>query len=993
MRLDHAHNRSSSPRSRCCPRRAAASSRQFALFQDDAAARAERRGAARPTLDELKGLGVDMIKVQLHWAVGRAAADERKPSGFDGARPVAVPAAGSATTSSSPTPKARGFKVMFALSAARARLGHARPRGDAPGRRPARRARVRPLRGGGGAPLPGRRRVDDLERAEPPGLPLPAVDAGRPAGRAAPLPRRSCARRSRGLRRGGPGDDPILFGELLPIGEAASTGRSATCSRSTFLRESFCLDSRQQPLSGASTASRLPPVQAPQGSTASPTTLHAERPTQPAATTPRSARSGASLRVLDQRARAEAAIAAAGCRSGTPSSASRPTRPTRTGAPLAADPGLLGAVRAVVLVLEPARQAISQYTMNDQPGVHEPLAERPALRERRAQVGHLRELPPADPRAPARPGRGRGARRGPPGRRRRRRVQIQQRGRKGRYKPTRAARYGRATCAATSSSRFRISKAARGTFHFTTGGQSSLQVKPVTHLPMTLNPIVTLRRIMTRFIACLAAAVVVAGCGLAAAPQKSEAAVLVGIGEQDASMFTDPLFTQLGFKRARYFPSWNVALKPQEAALARPVARRRAGARSRAADLVLRRARLGVPEEAVQAADGAPVHEGLQGLPQALAAGEGDQPLERGEPPLAADVQEPEAGGAVLQRRARELPRLQDHRGGRDRRDEHGALAARSSSGPRRSRASGASTTTATRTSARASSWAARSGCCKAVKGEVWLTETGGIVKFVLPNGAHAVPVLGEPRQQRDEADVRAREALPQAHQAALHLPLEAVRGGDNRFDAGLIRADGTARPAYNTVRNAAAHAAPSTRRHVDSRRERLAAGAAVLRHRCAAGPRGAARGGARRRGGHGPAPRQGGERRRARSRGRRVPAAVRRARRAVLAERPAGSGWRRAAPTACTWARTTCRPPRRGRRVGPRRAGRRCRRTRPSSSTARWPTGVADQLSVGPVWETPTKEGRPAAGLTYVRARRARRRASRPGSRSAGSTSVTSAR
>jgi thiamine-phosphate pyrophosphorylase len=28
---------------------------------------------------------------------------------------------------------------------------------------------------------------------------------------------------------------------------------------------------------------------------------------------------------------------------------------------------------------------------------------------------------------------------------------------------------------------------------------------------------------------------------------------------------------------------------------------------------------------------------------------------------------------------------------------------------------------------------------------------------------------------------------------------------------------------------------------------------------------------------------------------------------------------------------------------------------------------GVADQLSVGPVWETPTKAGRPAAGLPYV--------------------------
>lgn len=30
--------------------------------------------------------------------------------------------------------------------------------------------------------------------------------------------------------------------------------------------------------------------------------------------------------------------------------------------------------------------------------------------------------------------------------------------------------------------------------------------------------------------------------------------------------------------------------------------------------------------------------------------------------------------------------------------------------------------------------------------------------------------------------------------------------------------------------------------------------------------------------------------------------------------------------------------------------------------------SGEADQLSVGPVWETPTKEGRPAAGLDYVR-------------------------
>ena len=39
-----------------------------------------------------------------------------------------------------------------------------------------------------------------------------------------------------------------------------------------------------------------------------------------------------------------------------------------------------------------------------------------------------------------------------------------------------------------------------------------------------------------------------------------------------------------------------------------------------------------------------------------------------------------------------------------------------------------------------------------------------------------------------------------------------------------------------------------------------------------------------------------------------------------------------------------------------------------PAQLDAALAEGVADQLSVGPVWETPTKEGRSAAGLSYVR-------------------------
>ena len=101
-------------------------------------------------------------------------------------------------------------------------------------------------------------------------------------------------------------------------------------------------------------------------------------------------------------------------------------------------------------------------------------------------------------------------------------------------------------------------------------------------------------------------------------------------------------------------------------------------------------------------------------------------------------------------------------------------------------------------------------------------------------------------------------------------------------------------------------------------------------------------------------------------------------------------------------------------RRRRPRRPGRRAGRAPPapppapaalvgpldplagSSSTRRSrPRGASrpDQISAGPVWETPTKEGRPAAGLELIEHAARRRRATSPGSRSAASTPATSAR
>jgi hypothetical protein len=71
---------------------------------------------------------------------------------------------------------------------------------------------------------------------------------------------------------------------------------------------------------------------------------------------------------------------------------------------------------------------------------------------------------------------------------------------------------------------------------------------------------------MSRLLTCLAAVLVLAGFGLATTAQRADAAVTVGIGEQSGSVFTDPLFTkQLKLRYARNFQAWNVALVKKQA--------------------------------------------------------------------------------------------------------------------------------------------------------------------------------------------------------------------------------------------------------------------------------------------------------------------------------------------------------------------------------------------------------------------------------------------
>jgi hypothetical protein len=304
---------------------------------------------------------------------------------------------------------------------------------------------------------------------------------------------------------------------------------------------------------------------------------------------------------------------------------------------------------------------------------------------------------------------------------------------------------------------------------------------------------------MTRLIACLAAAAVLAGCGLAATPEKSDAAVLVGVGDQNASMFSDPLFTQLGIKRSRYFPSWNVALKPEEAGwlddwLARAEA---AGVEP----LISFNFALGsrCPKRPCKLPTVRQYTNAFRAFrerwPGVKVVNPWNEANHRSQPTfrnpkraaqyynvvrkycvgckiVAADVIDEvnmERWLKVFKKTAKK-PRIWGLHNYRDTNKRKGQRLG----GTKR--------------------------LLKAVKGEVWLTETGGIVKFVLPNG-HTLFPKSESRANRATKRMFALAKQYRSRIKRLYIYHWKQSAADNRFDAGLVRLSGTPRPAYTTVR------------------------------------------------------------------------------------------------------------------------------------------------------------------------------------------------
>jgi hypothetical protein len=86
-----------------------------------------------------------------------------------------------------------------------------------------------------------------------------------------------------------------------------------------------------------------------------------------------------------------------------------------------------------------------------------------------------------------------------------------------------------------------------------------------------------------------------------------------------------------------------------------------------------------------------------------------------------------------------------------------------------------------------------------AVKGQVWFTETGGIVKFTTQGGRKALP-KSESRAKRAMDYMFKLAALDSKRVKRVYVYQWKVNFAGDRFDAGVVRPDGKPRPSYDVL-------------------------------------------------------------------------------------------------------------------------------------------------------------------------------------------------
>jgi hypothetical protein len=308
---------------------------------------------------------------------------------------------------------------------------------------------------------------------------------------------------------------------------------------------------------------------------------------------------------------------------------------------------------------------------------------------------------------------------------------------------------------------------------------------------------------MTRLLTFVAAVAVLAGCSLAANPSRSDAAVVVGIGDQLPNTFSDPLFQDLGIRYTRNFTAWNTALKESQArdldgwiqaALAADVDPLISFSQAVGSNCPRRPCVLPTVRQYTRA-----FRAFRRRWPQIRTFSPWNEANHRSQPTfknpkraaqyynvvrkycrgckiVAADVIDEKNMVKWLTefKRYAIKPRLWGLHNYRD-------------TNPRRGQRFGGTKT-----------------LLQTVKGKVWITETGGLVKFVLPDGRTLFP----------RSTGRAAKALRRTFSLAKRYRSRIKRlyiynwngaGRRDRFDAGLVDANGRPRPGYRVVRQALA--------------------------------------------------------------------------------------------------------------------------------------------------------------------------------------------
>ena len=89
----------------------------------------------------------------------------------------------------------------------------------------------------------------------------------------------------------------------------------------------------------------------------------------------------------------------------------------------------------------------------------------------------------------------------------------------------------------------------------------------------------------------------------------------------------------------------------------------------------------------------------------------------------------------------------------------------------------------------------------KILPGEIWMTETGGVYQFITQSGAQP---LGPPSESRQKSSVTQMYKIAKKFSRRIkrvYIYQWSTNFVGDRFDAGLLRPDGTPRPAFDVVK------------------------------------------------------------------------------------------------------------------------------------------------------------------------------------------------